>query len=41
MKTKHAVWLAFFLNLGYAIVEPSTRTNCVCPPETKRAINGK
>ncbi|WP_064526505.1 cation diffusion facilitator family transporter, partial [Streptococcus salivarius] len=21
MKTKHAVWLAFFLNLGYAIVE--------------------
>ncbi len=21
MKTKHAVWLAFFLNLSYAIVE--------------------
>ena len=21
MKTKHAVWIAFFLNLSYAIVE--------------------
>ncbi len=21
MKTKHAVWMAFFLNLSYAIVE--------------------